>query len=226
MMPPTTFFMDFVPNSNSIINDKSNIDEKLQTIFPSISRLLIDSERQTLRNLKVPIISLQHLIHSQPTTTDRKAAPTSRSLKLFDECSRSHQSSSSSTSAPSVTQLINEDFIEDILEWIGAMHCRVRSYLEGDEIDPAISLVNSSALERASMQGLVFKHEGFINPAIVIQQLKQAKSIVDGGFAPYSVLTAWAFADQPLQHLEHFRDAYYTIVVLEKDHYLLIKPSL
>lgn len=205
--------------SGSDAKQKQEAENVLTQLFPNLERLLINSERQTLRGIQVPIISLNQLLSSPKNSnrTDNEAN--------FSQ----HSSSPSLTSQVQDNSLtINEDLVENILEWIGCMHNRVRTYMEGAEIDPAVSLVSPVSpvgLERSLMHGLVFRHEGFLLPSWVLQQLEKAKSVVDAGFAPYAILTIWAFVDQPKRHIQYFRDAYYTIIVLPDDSYIVTQPS-
>jgi hypothetical protein len=138
-----------------------------------------------------------------------------------------HGLSQTASEGPKIRKhVVNELFAEEIIEWIGAMHCRVRNYIEGGEIDPSISLVTPScSIEKAPMHGLVFCHEGFLTPLWVLHQIRQAKAIVDAGHAPYAVLTAWAFVDQPLHTGLHINDAHYTIVILTDDRFIWIAPT-
>jgi hypothetical protein len=221
IIPPVTFFLSVASKDEKVDRNAETPETKLGTLFPSLSRLLVSSERLTLRALQVPIITLEKLVESQSNSRRNVATP-SRSVSLNFNPTTSENGNSEESPAQ-----LNEEFVEDILEWVGAMHCRARSYVEGGlNIDPSISLVSPHAIERAPMQGLVFNHQGFITPETILQQLQQARSIVDAGMAPYAVLTAWAFVDQPLQHPEYFRDQYYTIIVLENQHYLVIRPAL
>lgn len=197
-------------------------EQLLKQMFPSIKRFHINSERQTLRGLKVPIISIENIMRSTMVSSDSKQQNVPRSL-------RHHLSARTSENCAEKEKkmVIDDAFVEDITEWIGAMHCRIRNYVEGAEIDPDMSLMTPNALERAVMYGLVFTHQGFMIPNWVLQQIRQAKSVVDAGMAPYAVLTAWPFVDHPLrQHVHHLNDSFYTIIILEGNHYLLIRPKL
>jgi len=190
------------------------VEDSLMQLFPNLERLLINSERQTLRGIRVPIISLDQLLMTRKPVDGVNSDPKALS-----------SAPSSATQSHMHCVSINEDMVEDMLEWIGCMHNRVRTYMEGAEIDPAVSLVSPVAMERSLMHGLVFRHEGFLIPSWILQQLERAKSVVDAGHAPYAILTTWAFVDQPMRNLMYFRDAHYTIIILPGDAYVVMQPS-
>lgn len=210
ILPKATFFMNFGVKAGEQATQMQQETEKVLTkLFPNLERLLINSERQTLRGIQVPIISLDHLLLPRK---DSNGADSSRTDSMVTKQENNLRS-------------VNEEFVEDVLEWIGCMHNRVRSYLEGTEIDSSVSLVTPTALERSAMHGLVFNHNGFFVPSWILHQLERAKAVVDGGFAPYAIVTAWAHIDQPKRHLQYFRDAHYTIIVLPENWYVLLQPT-
>lgn len=214
----TPFYLQFESHPESSPS-RPEIEASLKAHFgDKFGRFLINSERQTLRGLQIPIILLDKLTQRSSTSTDGKRENAPRSL--IDTLSSPAPESSSGAFE------IATDFVEELLEWIGAMHCRVRSYVEGQPIDFGISTMSADALERAPMHGLTFRHEGFLIPSFVKQQVLQAKSIVDAGMAPYAIVSAWAFVDQPRQNVHHFRDQHFTIVILPEDLYLLSSPLL
>ena len=213
----TPFYLQF-DSKDDTAPSRSKIEASLRDLFgDKFGRFLINSERQTLRGLQVPIILKENLIQSS-SPIDRKPENGPRSLK--------HESSLSAADGSQAGQYINGDYVDALLEWIGAMHCRARSYVEGQPIDPEISTMTADALERAPMHGLTFRHEGFVIPSWIKQQAKQAKSIVDAGMAPYAIVTSWAFVDQPYQNVHYFRDAHVTLVIFPDDLCLVSAPML
>lgn len=213
----TPFYLQFDPKDGKT-SSRPEIEDSLRDYFGNkFGRFLINSERQTLRGLQIPIISLDNVVRLVPTSTGSKRENGPRSLK--------NENSSGALSA-SQKQEVNVDHIEDLLEWIGAMHCRARSYVEGQPIDSEVSTMNADHLERAPMHGLTFRHEGFLITSWVQHQITQAKSIIDAGMSPYAIVTAWAFVDQPLQNVHYFRDAHFSIIILPGDMYILSSPML
>lgn len=214
----TPFYLQF-ESRDGTAPPRSEVETSLRDHFgDKLGRFLINSERQTLRGLQVPVILMENLIQSSPTSIGLKRENEPRSLKQETSISGADDGHSS--------QYINGDYVDDLLEWIGAMHCRARSYVEGQPIDAEISTMTADALERAPMHGLTFRHEGFLIPSWIEHQVKQAKSIVDAGMAPYAIVTSWAFVDQPLQSVHYFRDSHITLVIFPDNLYLLSGPML
>lgn len=221
---PSTFFLAWEPHAatkgsvTAVTAQNEASDPKLG--FP-VTRLLLNSERKTLRNLQVPIIDIASLTTKRPLLQKSQEKTPSRSILHQIECG-----DRSLESTPSLQEetIPNEEYIEEIMEWIGALHNRVRNYVEGAPIHPAISLIAPGAIPKRTMFGLSFVHTGLLTPLWVLDQLDKARKVVDAELAPYAILTAWAFADDPLHSIDNLHDSHYTILVLPKNHYVVIRP--
>lgn len=212
------FFLNYEMHADSSMK-REETEQKLFSHFSSLSRFLINSERLTLRGVQVPKILVEDLLTLLPDQSCGKLESEPRSLSSISAARRDQVESNA-------IQEIDGDFIDLLFEWVGAMHCRVRSYLEGNEISSDVSLFTPDALTRVPMHGLVFRHEGFLIPCWVQHQIRQAKAVVDAGMSPYAIVTAWSFVDQPLQNIHHFRDSHYTFIILPGDLYILSTPLL
>lgn len=186
----------------------------------SAKKLAVNTERKTLRNLQVPIINTEKMLQMVDHPSGQSKGPTpSRSLQKLQQLIPDSQEKTTPQ------QSLNPDFMASLGEWIGALHNRVRNYVEAAEVDLDVSSLTHDSLESVYMHGCIFDYEGFITPNFIAHQLEQMKKLVDGAQVPYGILTAWAFEDHSRSSLEYGVDAYYTIVILPNDQYLIIRPQ-
>eukprot|EP01127_Copromyxa_protea_P024693 TRINITY_DN9850_c0_g1_i1.p1 TRINITY_DN9850_c0_g1~~TRINITY_DN9850_c0_g1_i1.p1 ORF type:complete len:349 (+),score=44.12 TRINITY_DN9850_c0_g1_i1:125-1048(+) len=122
---------------------------------------------------------------------------------------------------------IDDEFLTEMNNWIGALHNNITDYLIPNKAQDLFASSFLPVLETETGTGTSFTWKGIIPPSFVLKQLNFLRQQVDSGALPWASLTVWGFEDTPIswRECQHFHSISgendYSFLILPGDNYVM-----